>query len=332
MKKFNKIIPLLMIVPLLGACNLNGSRVKSMSKPKLASYSNKVTEEEFYNKSRETGNESFKKLFARDGDTLKGLDKGITAKHQAYQEYSYSLTDKNGIKRTSTYKASGVESLKADASSYVINLASEEAAEIKMVNASFVSHETASVGDGYYFVVPQEDLEELSEQKGVSSEENNVSMYYLNNKRVSADNVLKEYTQDSEEVTDVEKQKLSIAIYIAMQISDIFEAALPTNAPAVGEFTRYQDNDVFTTILEKTNDNIDLTYEGKSYKVSNEIYYAYQIDFASLKLSTIQEVTVKTTHDGVTSSYAYKYYDVASVANTKTTVKAPDLSKYTNLD
>ena len=326
MKKI-KLIPLMMVAPLLVACNNGG--VKSLKKPSFAKYSNKVSEiSDFYDHFEDAGEEALKANFVFNGDTLVSLDKGASISLKSYQEINYSATLKTGNKQSYKGKQYGERKAEYDASALAAKMVQEQATEAKASGVEGAP--TVTIQDvGSQKVAFLASLPSYAKMTIDSSSSGKVETYgfFKDGKQVQASVDNKTYTI-GELQFDADQQKKLLAYGAEEDIMDIAQGTVPANGEIV--YDRYEDGKVFTSAYTVEASGVTVTYSsGKQFQVTSKVERIYQADFSKMKFLTSEEITVemKSDKDGQ-FKYSSKVYTAAEGVNKKVSVKAPDLAKY----
>lgn len=326
MKKFN-IIPLMMIVPLLGACN--GSNVKKMSKPKFASYSNKVEADKFAEDANKAGEEAFKPCFVYDGDNIVSIDKGAVLTMKQYKSVQYKSTLKSGNKQSYSSETSVQSTSQIDATTLVAKGVMEMAQEASTKNTD-AEPSTSIVPIGEQSIAVLNSIPEFASTDGKmsASQKEETYSFYQDKKQVVASATTKTYSKNTLEVEEA-KQKENIALGAYMSLAVTMAQFLPVDDLAA-KYDRYEDGQVYTSYLKSEGKELSYTYGDEQVKVTSKLERIYQIDFAKLKAVYSEEITIEMSKDDIgTLNYSSKDYRSLEYANKKVSVKAPDISKYT---
>lgn len=326
MKKFN-IIPLMMIVPLLGACN--GSGVKKMSKPKFASYSNKVEADKFSEDANKAGEEAFKPCFVYDGDKIVSIDKGAALTMKQYKSVQYKSTLKTGNKQSYSSEYSAQSTSQIDATNLVAKGVMEMAQEASTKNVDGEPSATI-VPIGEQSIAVLYSIPEFGSVDGKmsGSQKEETYSFYQGKNQISADATTKTYTKSPLEVEEA-KQKENFALGAYMALTMTMTQFLPSDN-INAKYDRYEDGQVYTSCLKSEGKELSYTYGDEQVKVTSKLERIYQIDFAKLKAFYSEEITIEMSKDDIgTLNYSSKEYRTFEYANKKVSAKAPDISKYT---
>lgn len=328
MKNIKKIIPLLMIVPLLGACN--NSNGKTMKKPSFAAYSNKVADyTTFMTAASEKANEGMGSLVVIEGENIKSLDKGLVIKMERYAHIDYkSEFKKTGLKATATVNNHADGDSSVDAATLVSKGVATTDTSTKakgVVNLPETGYQEVDGKRVFVFEVLPEYANATVDKK--SSQETDQYSFFKDKKMAIADNKTKQYFFTSQEEFAEDEQKSYFATTTAMSLTMLIPAFLPND---VGDyaFDRYQDDKVFTTVFKEENKGVTVKYDDESYTVSCKTDVIYQYNFVTMTGAYSIEKSFEMTGDSGTHTYSFKEYMVLSATNKKVNVKAPDLAKF----
>ena len=322
-----KIIPLLMVFPLLAACN--GNNVKSMKKPSFAAYSNKVAEKyDFYEHYEKAGEEMIKANFVMDGQQIVSLDKGAVLSSKGYQAIEFSSKLANGNKQS----ASAKQYVESKAEFSAENLVGKQVSEMNLIqkytNMDAVEHTYGEVGGNpvvYLYSLPQFMSGNTEIGGGLKMEE---YVFFKDNKTAEANGIAKTYSVGSLVIAEEAQRKALLATEVASTCYSEATGYAPSDSGSVN-YDRYEDGKVFTSVFKGEAKAIKITYSsGKEYTVNCKYEQIYQANFDKLTFSSSEEVTIDMSGAAGTYKYSYKSYQVSEMANKKVNVKAPDLSKY----
>ena len=337
MKKINKLIPLMMIVPLLGACG-NSNSVKSMKKPAFQAYAeaDKVEASVFFDKLDEASEAAAKEHLDVDEATskIKGLKTGVEAVQKSYQVVEYSATLKTGNKMSGKQEVSGEVNMKADNASLVAK-SNEKSAQ------KGSSKGVSSIPDYGFTTVGEKEVLYLPSLPGYYDLTANISssgslesgLMFKDNKLAQVDLTNKTYELVPVEYATAEEQQSVFGQYIYQTAAGLFDSFVPGS---YGSYTydRYVKEKLFTSAYTTEADAILVTYSsGDVYSVTSKAEFVYQLDLANMKGAFSQEVTIemKDTKTAATHKLVSKTYATSTVSFKKVSLKAFDLAKFTDL-
>ena len=330
MKK-TKLIPLMMVAPLLMGCNgLFGP--KTMKKPAFAAYSNKVEDvAKFYEDVNKVADEVFKANFIYEGEDIASLDKGCSFSVKHYEKDDFKVSFNRGSKMSSSSQLYEETHVDGDAATIVVKntdkgeqkVSLKGATTMPMIGIRKVGTEVMAAFDYLPSFNPVETS--YDQKKDVE-----VYQFFQNKKMISANMKDKAYSEYLGKEFDEKEQKRTIAEGFAETILQEFEDYAPLDSSAY-KYDRYMDDKVFTTVLKLEGAGGTVKYNNIEFAVTSSVERIYQIDFNKIAASYSEEITIEMSNaDEGKYNYTSKHYKVAEAANKKVSLKTPDISKFKN--
>ena len=308
-----KFLPLLLIAPLLVGCKGN---VKS---PKFAKEGDKILSEKFIENFTKAGESS---VFAK---TEKVGSLVMKSKEGSFFELK-KIRNKKAI-TDRTVEVSEDTQMKFDSKNSIL---------AGQTNRKMIEQRKAN--DGKY-----KEVTKVSGKGSIQAGQINGAQYVLD-----VDSKQKMYSPEAEltgtatiaDYLDIQIKQDASSYYSAIQSELADFLALPDNDPRIGDYTFYQNNNIFTLVIEHKEDSDQRTTDDKViYTRSDYSLRKYQLDTTSSKMAYKTYFESKITMDFKLNYYEFAAGDISEQVEKQfvdgtidfkdVKLKAVNISKYT---